>query len=948
MPAKIQINRGDIRKRKIDDLRNGQFFWSYINEDPFNNNPQHSYSRGQLWIKDPSSAGFTEIADRRTLNALLFKGFIYEDFKGDFINASEKTQIDFCRCHVGDAWIFKCVNKTDFKVPFFKGDILLITKAIYEDTNEENSLKSSFPDKLSEVDYIRIPGSEFYNEYSDLEAETLNDAILELEYRLNYKGEISTEEEFLKASKKKGNMYILIEPLYLDTSKLDLPFSRATTQLKVKTKIGDFVYWNGKKWVLIPSGMEAKDIKYEPNKEEIESVTTFETSHIEELESSQNVQEALDILNRTKAQLNSEGKVPLSQLPDFIRRALSFVGIFYPVKNSSETYKNDIDNQNEWPELLNEEGISKNGQFWIVDCKGVQNVQYIDRDNEGRVVELNSGDWIVWTEATGKFEIIDNSDQLSAIEVYAPDLEGVKQTLQGVVGITVDHNSNLQIKISDHTIIISEKNPMVVQDASTLGRKNYFSKYKDERTLTPGPLYHDEENEKVISEYGFQVGAPLNERNLDTYGDVIVRKTPGTQGGSPFINNVFALETFFFNTEGDIAERLTRINSSMRKKLAGDLLSDIVDVTLPEATSLLVGILDGEEIAPEYLTKSSLDGFITETLNREFQTETGEYFNDYFKENLEDGFLNVGYGRTVSEDVDLGEITFYAKTKDYKTFRKDGTFLSTGFYTQRHSYANKNSKLWDKDEHFLNRDSVVSRTHLVINPSIIAQDELENFVKMPYGSGTLLLWEDFFMIFGNPGVPLMIPAWEKMHYDVFDFVGLDTSPITIRLNRPKSGWTSVERINNLAGNYGEGDKSTWSYIDSNKEGSLQNDDRGAIDDVVSFDSWLEAQRSIATKEAFIIPSTATKDGLSRRDPITDAYVMDPEETKNDKYGSDKSGGKYQRILPSRTLYKNESVYYDYHTGELIKQDVKTKDVEMPAEGGVLLTSRSKIDGGIYI
>ena len=215
---------------------------------------------------------------------------------------------------------------------------------------------------------------------------------------------------------------------------------------------------------------------------------------------------------------------------------------------------------------------------------------------------------------------------------------------------------------------------------------------------------------------------------------------------------------------------------------------------------------------------------------------------------------------------------------------------------------------------------------------------------MPCDDGTLLLWEDIQMLLGR-GVPLMIPAWESMHHDVHDFVGLSTSPITIKLNRKKSGWETTDRVNDLSENYGDGDKSTWSYIDSNKEGSLQNDTRGSIDDVVSFDSWIESQRAIATKEAFIIPSTAKVDGVSKMDPVTLEVTEDPNEVKNDKYGRDKKGGKYQRILPSRTLYPDEVTYYDALTGDLIPQDTTSKDVEMPAVGGVLLTSRSRIDCG---
>ena len=921
MPVKIQHNRGDIRKRQVDDLKNGQFFWSYINEDPFSSNG-HSFSRGQLWIKDPSSDQFTEIADRRTLDALRFRGFINAAFDGSFVDSTQQV---YNRCHTGDFFIFsetpnEYKNHTTiprYKFKFFKGDILLITNTEYKDVKEKD-----FADELTSVDYIRIPGAEFEKSDSDLDAEWLSDAIVELEGRLNYKGEVSSVRDYFNLEKRKGNMYIFSKPVIVNTEDLILPKSRETNLATFKTFIGDFIYWNGNKWVLIPSGSSHT---YIPNSEEIDSVPTFDDAHRGDLKSPTTVSEAIDILNKTKASLDSKGKVPLDQLPDLLQKGLFFEGTWTPTKSASLLRQNDPDYQNNWP-TTSSDSLPTNGQFWIVDTLGLTDVQYVDKDNPDRVIELNSGDWIVWVGKLGRFEIVDNSNAVSGIKVYA---DGKPSTLKGLVELEAGTGIKLEVSGGNKVTITAAAG--LQQDSEAVGRKNYFSKYKDEKTLTPGPMYH--ETNTIFSEVNFQVGSIDNSKLEEVYGDLKIRKSTGTQSASGYLNHVLQFESFFYNEEEETAERWTRINSSMRRNFARALLKDTVDITLPETDSLLVGILDGEELTPGYLTKASLDGFITETLNSEVS-----YSDKYFKGAFEEGFLNVGYGRTTSEDLETGEITFYAKTSDKK--------VANGFYTEPHSFTNEKGKMWQSVEHKLHRE-VSSRTHLVINPNIIAADELENFVKMPRRSGTLLLWEDFFLIFGN-GVPLMIPAWEKAKFfDDFDFVGLDTSPITIKLNRVKKGLTSVDRTNDLSKDYGTGDKSTWSYIDSSKEGSLQDDTRGSVDDVVFFNSWLESQRSIATKEAFIIPAAAKKDGLSSRDPITDVLKTDKNEIKNDTYGVDKKGGKFQRILPSRTLYPDEATYYDWHTGQLIPQDSIDKDVEMPAVGGVLLTSRSRIDGGLY-
>jgi hypothetical protein len=97
----------------------------------------------------------------------------------------------------------------------------------------------------------------------------------------------------------------------------------------------------------------------------------------------------------------------------------------------------------------------------------------------------------------------------------------------------------------------------------------------------------------------------------------------------------------------------------------------------------------------------------------------------------------------------------------------------------------------------------------------------------------------------------------------------------------------------------------------------------------------------------VLPASAIKDGESVVDTETGEYTEDPTETKMKAYDRNSKGGYYQRILPSRSIYKDETVYYDPFTGKLIPQQV-FKDIELPAEGGVLLTSRSRIDGGIWI
>lgn len=927
MPAKLQHNRGDVYLGNQQNFKTGQFFWSYINKDKYTSNG-HSYSEGQLWIKDPSNEKLTEIANRRSLNAFVFKGNMPKSFSGDFINAEDPLYADMKHCHVGDFWIFDHNEKDKYLVPFQKGDILAITDTVYEDVEGQ-----PFRNVLTHVEYTRIRCAVFDDEGTDLVSTTLSEAIKELEQRLFYKGEFKGLREYYNLTKKKGWCYLSKEDISLTTDEIILlNTEREDDNESFHTvRKGDFIWWNGESWVLIPTGLKAEDIPYTPNVEDINAQPTFPVEHKELLKSTDNVQDAIDILNLHKASLDHNGKIPYEELPTSIRSGLVLQGIFRPVIDPVKS-KDDPENQRPWPDKVDLDGNEldnwMNGWFWIVDTNRKINVQYQDKLNPGRIIELNSGDFIVWVEQTGQFEIIDNSDRISAITVQVPKKDGDRTvTVTGNVGLTT--SGQIEVRVEDGVIII-DGDKVVGLDVE--GKKDYFPIFKDEHTLTVSDLHKEDEN--IISDIGFIIGAPSNDREEVVYGDIHIRKTIDTRNVLGWRNNFLIIENALFDNEQNTFFRQTNIRASTRNNLIGENGEETLDVYLPESSSDLMAVLSDEKLTPHYLQKTHIHGFTTDSLNSEI-IEADEYLlKDY-----EDGYSNVGLGRTASEDVDLGEITFYAKTKDIKN-----DVDATGFYTNLHTFKNSEARNGHLTEHFLNMHSK-SKTHLVINPTVIKELK-ETFVRMPCDDGTLLLWEDIQMLLGR-GIPLMIPAWESMHHDVHDFIGLSTSPITIKLNRPKSGWETVDRVNDLSEDYGDGDKSTWSYIDSNKEGSLQDDTRGSIDDVVSFDSWIESQRAIATKEAFVIPSTAKVDGNSSMDPFTLEVTEDEHEVKNDLYGKDKKGGKYQRILPSRTLYPYEPQYYDPLTGKLIPQNVINKDVEMPACGGSLITSRSRIEGGAY-
>ena len=53
-----------------------------------------------------------------------------------------------------------------------------------------------------------------------------------------------------------------------------------------------------------------------------------------------------------------------------------------------------------------------------------------------------------------------------------------------------------------------------------------------------------------------------------------------------------------------------------------------------------------------------------------------------------------------------------------------------------------------------------------------------------------------------------------------------------------------------------------------------------------------------------------------------------------------------QIIPGRKLFPRDTQYFDPRTDELLPE--KDVYVEMPSVSGVLLTSISRIDGGLYV
>ena len=849
MPTTIQISRGD---KKLKELEEGELFYSYININPIKSNG-HSFSLGQLFIKDPSKKEPIELASLRNLDSLRIAGHIDNSFNGDFINAPEESLPQYRRCHAGDIFIIdEDIDEGKYLDTFYKSDLLIITEAIYEPTTE-----GPFRDTLQSVSYIRYPGTDYSQEGTDLEAKTMQEAIKELALRLKYVGEISKEDDvYLPSNKKKGNLFYITKPFTVSSDNF-IANGRIKDSI-VYLRMGDFIYWNGKNWILIPSGKVPADIEYVIDLDVINKYDTFEEYHKKQLMDCKTLKDVIDFLVSDKAPLNKFGKIPYSVLPDTVRNGLSLRGKFNPIRDINRN-PNYPENQNDWPYPFdpNDESITtwNNGWFYIVDCEHKVNVQYQDKLNEGRIIELNSGDFIVWCESTGRFEIIDNSDRISSITFI--DENGVEHSL--IKDIKIQGDDLLKITVNDNVATLTVANP--IKDA----KENYHVKFNDKGELVYSLVY---ERDGIVHSKG-------NIRVEYTKGDSV----------SGEINNGYEILSEFEN-EGTIKERLTKVKASE----VGD--KEEVIISLPEETSTVIARMDEDVLLKDYITKVFANGFITDSLIRETLYETLR--NEFV------GEVNIGAGRTKSEDLYTGEVSFFGKTEDPMGF-----------------YVNTNPRELEMNRPFLREhelDESSSRTTVRINPKNLRGKKDTNLV-LPEDNGVLTTFEEQFDIYSHNGEALIVPVWELFTDHDRKTLGLSKSPISIKINRIKSGEEDVDRNSDLT-EIDEYNNSDSSLLGPTKE------------NIVSFDSWIAAKRVVSSKQGFVLPSANESDSnnISEKGFADKSHLM-------------------TAILPSETKFKGNPEYTDVF-GNHVPQNVK-KVIEVPAESGVLVTHESIIRRPYY-
>lgn len=475
MAAKIQVARGDITgKQSTTKLVPAELFWQARTSDSDNKNDEYTkWDEGTLYVGRPSlNLNKAEekpipIAGGRSYFAVVNRGYL-----------SNETSIQdtlFEHARVGDMYIWSNDAKSGLfhnSDDFRKDDLLLIldiggdanistvSGKIYDQSLIKYKRINSSGGYADDV-YFTQDGKEDGQKWTDFDSTNVQDALLELNYqKLQYIGTIGTASQI--------PVKPIIGGLYLITAD-QLTFNSNNDTFTPDK--GDFVYWkqpnsesfSSGKWVQIPSGYSNADeidyYDYDDDKDLFISnlYTTFTEDHISGFKkSSDNVKQMLDFLMAQKAQLDEQGKIPLSQLHDTVLGALQFRGVWNPLKDDVvistdlksidgkmyvlddkvDTIVNPLPGLKEYTDGDTTEATYSglnDGDYYYVQCQeDVLNLQY----NFNNVnFELNTGDWIVWqssqvldntsegtVDKTGFWSKLDNTDRLTAMQ-YVIDVQ---------------------------------------------------------------------------------------------------------------------------------------------------------------------------------------------------------------------------------------------------------------------------------------------------------------------------------------------------------------------------------------------------------------------------------------------------------------------------------------------------------------------------------------------
>ena len=989
MASKLQLARGSLKGKQNSNLPllPSEMFWVARTSDENNANSEFTkWDEGTLYVGRPSvnldrpSEKPIPIAGARTYFSVVNRGYL-----------STETSIQdsiFQHALVGDLYIWTqdatagvFHNVDDFR----KDDLLLIL----DNGGDDNINSSGIIIDQSLIKYKRINASGGYaddvyftqngkedgDHWTGFDATNVQDALLELNYEKGqYCGTIGTNAQ-IPAVPVIGGIYLVTADQLSFNSDKDDAFSPDK---------GDFVYWKQTTnidittgtWVQIPSGYtNANEIDYYDHDDDIDVFvndlfTTFNSDHVEKFKSaSKNVHTMLDFLMAQKAQLDEQGKIPLSQLHDTVLGSLQFRGTWNPlipdisvedmlntvdgkqsvkdeyagtIVNTLPGFKGYQDGDSGTVDILYE-GVN-HGDYYVVDTQSdILNLQY---DYYGVNFELNKGDWIVYCDSdaidtssygtTGKHGFwtkIDNTDRLSAIQ-YKIDVQNKNNffvtheidesilTLVGTPKIVAQNKIGLEF-LGNNTVAITGRglidqleyedplpNFLVQYDNSTGTVKNSYVEQIDGDYSGQERLdHHDDTVTNAVTRFhsNVEIGNADEMRTTKTYGDVFL--FPHAVEELDQVNyhkSVMKIGVDALDGDGILRRRwVSLVAPNGETKYGVD--EDVADSITNVILPEHTSTLIGKLAGVEFETRRVLKS-----------TTEGYAESTSIEEHINDDTNNSNFHDSINNIVEFHSQVSAPINNSYEYYFGDwNTSEDQGYYSNNDFDENGNlARLWGKKI----SARLVKNTYQV---------DSNITVMLPTESGTLITEELVKKIFDNADDD----TWLTMFGQSIDLTTtkrvntLQKSPFRLINNalRTRLLNSKIEKVQD----------ETKAELQTATSKAFADEIAKEVDDG-SFKSSLDKDIATTVSEADIIAAKFDKDGniLEKKSiAATDSLVVsDPD------YGTVLFQG-------ARRNFPDAEQYYDPATGEATTPvDVV---VDAPNESGVLITSNSVISGGVW-
>lgn len=976
MASKLQVARGSLAAKDPRTLLDAELFWVPENvssdaEKGYRRRTDIPFDRGTLYIGRPSSLVPSEnlndivpmpIAGERSYKGMVFRGYIENEIGIADGNGNIYDKFKYVR--QGDFFVFRnwAVEGGQFKQDRFKdGDILLITRASYNIApNLSTNIGNVNPE---DIDYIKINTATSkasnidFTPVDGLNSDNVQDALEYLnEVKISYKGTIPgdyridylmTYVEDTYSGKNNllvpGAMYLVLNSGW-NIKGTDLNNVETTWT----TTKGDFIIWQNdeKGWLLVPSGFNATKLEFDPTEavQQQQEAGTFledDYEHITSTSNLNNVQDALTYLLSHKAMLDSSGKVPLSQLHSTVLGAMQYKGTWDPVKagtpnDDTNAYQRE-ENQNPWPSADNEKpdvagdeethlssGARNNkpGDYYIVSTN-YRHINYFDKDSitstgqyTRETLNLNNGDWIVYTDmgnGTGRWEVIDNTDKITGINFT---INGTK--IGGAIEyLDPSHNTmliDMPTIAADGKLVVYE-NGSVMTTAGVRLVDQAPETSKNPIQVNHLPVYTTDETDTITVSTIENFKNSLGINTTVTHSDVVIGSTTEhyneTIYGNIYINPHITVEDNILGPATDSGIVFT-VTSNKSSSLYADPEQETGQrFILPTLSSKLVGKLEGITFIPGRLTKSIKDGYIESTSIEEHMISENTTYND-------GEVLSIEFHSPVIDvnNIETRHIRFGKRANLNNSAINGGEFSSEG----RLLPSELTSDVYAHPSQETNITNYLpEKSGVIVNDADWKKDI----------TGT----EGTFPIYGTPDqreqeleprVTLIDSKIKQVGGALFDLL-----------------FNSKTDIHN-ARHYidGEDGLDSSEYPEYTDE-RFDNETHGVltVDEDTGESSYKGTEDNVILGTDTVIGELELTDNgyrvkVPRSLMVTKGLLLGNQSTAT------------TQIIPGRTLFPMDSQYFDPRTDELLPE--KDIYVELPSVSGVLLTSNSKVDGGLYV